>query len=194
MKKLIIVILSVAMLCNIITPAYAYYGRGGWGRGGYGRGWGYGGYGRGWGWGWGGFAAGTIIGAAAYSACYPRYQTVYVSGVPYYTCNGAYYQTDCYGNYYAVAAPVVQPVVYQQPVVVQQPAPAVVQQPAPAATAPVVQAQPQSQDALTINIPNSQGGYTAITFKKAGDGYVGPQGEYYSGNPTVEQLKVLYGK
>ncbi len=35
---------------------------------------------------------------------------------------------------------------------------------------------------------------TAVTLKRAGTGYVGPQGEYYSDNPTVEQLKVLYGK
>ena len=28
----------------------------------------------------------------------------------------------------------------------------------------------------------------------SGDGFVGPQGEYYPGHPTVEQLKILYGK
>lgn len=63
---------------------------------------------------------------------------------------------------------------------------AVMPQPAPA--------QPQIQDVPAINIPNSRGGYTAVTLKKAGTGYVGPQGEYYSDNPTVEQLKVLYGR
>ncbi len=39
-----------------------------------------------------------------------------------------------------------------------------------------------------------RGGYTAITLKKWGNGFIGPQGEYYSEHPTVEQLKTLYGK
>ena len=34
----------------------------------------------------------------------------------------------------------------------------------------------------------------AVTLKRSGNGFVGPQGEYYADNPTVEQLKVLYGK
>ena len=47
---------------------------------------------------------------------------------------------------------------------------------------------------VVINIPNSNGSYTPVTLWKSFDGYVGPQGEYYPGRPTVEQLKVLYGK
>lgn len=183
MKRLIAIILAVVMLCNFIAPAYAYGG--GCGRG----------YGYGWGWGLGGFVIGTIITAVTLGACTPRYQTVYVAGAPYYVCNGMYYQRDYCGNYYAVPAPiVVQPAVYQQPVVVAQPAPVIAQQPAPVTAAPITQAQPQIQDTATINIPNSGGGYTAVALKRSGNGYVGPQGEYYPGNPTVEQLKVLYGK
>jgi len=45
-----------------------------------------------------------------------------------------------------------------------------------------------------IHIPNSNGSYTAVTLQKSGDGYIGPQGEYYPEHPTVAQLKVLYGK
>jgi len=47
---------------------------------------------------------------------------------------------------------------------------------------------------ITINVPNSNGSYTPVTLVKYGNGYIGPQGEYYPGNPTVEQLKALYGK
>ena len=46
---------------------------------------------------------------------------------------------------------------------------------------------------ITINIPNSRGSYTPVVLVKRGDGYVGPQGEYYSGHPKVEQLLALYG-
>jgi len=49
-------------------------------------------------------------------------------------------------------------------------------------------------DQITINVPNSNGSYTPVTLVKYGSGYIGPQGEYYPGNPTVEQLKALYGK
>ena len=47
---------------------------------------------------------------------------------------------------------------------------------------------------VVINIPNSNGSYTPVVLQKSGDGYVGPQGEYYPGHPTVGQLKVLYAK
>jgi hypothetical protein len=49
-------------------------------------------------------------------------------------------------------------------------------------------------ESVVINIPNSNGSYTQVTLTKSGDGYVGPQGEYYTGHPTVEELKVLYGE
>ena len=59
----------------------------------------------------------------------------------------------------------------------------------------VVVPTPVSPDGtVTINIPNSDGSYTVVTLVKHGDGYTGPQGEYYSGHPTVEQLRILYGK
>jgi hypothetical protein len=46
---------------------------------------------------------------------------------------------------------------------------------------------------ITINIPNSNGGFTPVVLTKFNDGYKGPQGEYYEGHPTVEELKALYG-
>lgn len=50
------------------------------------------------------------------------------------------------------------------------------------------------QDSFTINIPNDNGSYTAVTLTKSGDGFIGPQGEYYTEFPSIEQLKVMYGK
>jgi hypothetical protein len=46
---------------------------------------------------------------------------------------------------------------------------------------------------ITINVPNARGGYTPVVLTRYGDGYLGPQGEYYPDHPTVEQLKALYG-
>jgi len=51
----------------------------------------------------------------------------------------------------------------------------------------------QNQDTVVVNIPNSNGSFVPVRLTKHGSGYVGPQGEYYSENPTVEQLEVLYG-
>lgn len=49
-------------------------------------------------------------------------------------------------------------------------------------------------ESFTINIPNSKGGYTSVTLKRSGSGYTGPQGEYYSDFPKVEQLRAMYEK
>ena len=87
---------------------------------------------------------------------------------------------------------VVAPPAMAQPVMVAPEA-----APVFAAPAPVYQSAPpqgQTPEVLTVNIPNSRGGYTAVTLKRSGNGFVGPQGEYYAEHPTVEQLKVLYGK
>jgi hypothetical protein len=53
--------------------------------------------------------------------------------------------------------------------------------------------QVQPLGVLTINVPNSRGGYTAVNLSRSGGGYVGPQGEYYPNTPSVEQLRALYG-
>ncbi len=50
------------------------------------------------------------------------------------------------------------------------------------------------KNALAVNVPNSNGSYTVVNLIQRGNGYIGPQGEYYESYPTVDQLKVLYGK
>jgi hypothetical protein len=57
-----------------------------------------------------------------------------------------------------------------------------------------IQLQKVSDETTMVNIPNSNGSYTPVTLVKQKDGYIGPQGEYYPGHPTVDQLRVLYGK
>ena len=47
-------------------------------------------------------------------------------------------------------------------------------------------------DSFTVNIPNAQGGYTAVVIQKTANGYLGPQGEYYPSFPSVAQLQVMY--
>jgi hypothetical protein len=50
-----------------------------------------------------------------------------------------------------------------------------------------------SSDTVTINIPNLKGGFTPVRLIKHKNGYFGPQGEFYTGHPTVAALKALYG-
>lgn len=76
----------------------------------------------------------------------------------------------------------------QKPVY-EEPAPAVVAQPAS-----VVPSATYSGDTVTVNVPNSNGGYTAVVLKRSGNGYVGPQGEYYDQVPATAQLQAMYGR
>jgi len=106
----------------------------------------------------------------------PDFQAVSINGRIYYTNNGFYYLLTENHSYEVVP----QPVVYAQP----QQVIVTTQVPAPVA----------SQDSFPVNIPNSNGSYTTVVIKKSGNGYVGPQGEFYSKFPTVAQLKTMYVK
>ena len=100
------------------------------------------------------------------------YTTMVIRGVPYYRYNNIYYKSH-YSGYIVVPAPLIAAnVVY----------------------AASTQSQILPEKTVIINVPNLNGSYTSVTLVKSGSGYIGPQGEYYAGNPTIEQLKVLYGK
>jgi hypothetical protein len=86
----------------------------------------------------------------------------------------------------AVGSQIQKPEPPPQQVIVEQPAPVVVAQTPPSET--------YSGDTVTVNVPNSNGGYTAVVLKRSGNGYLGPQGEYYDQVPTVAQLQAMYGK
>jgi len=60
-----------------------------------------------------------------------------------------------------------------------------------AARAPVV--KEISENTVVVTIPNLRGSYTSVIITKRGNGYIGPQGEYYPDGPTVAQLQLLYG-
>ena len=69
--------------------------------------------------------------------------------------------------------------------------------PTPVTTQPIIQSpsplvtQPAE---ITVNIPNIHGGYNAVVIRKSGDGFVGPQGEYYPEFPKIFQLQMKYEK
>jgi len=102
------------------------------------------------------------------------HRTIIVGGITYYHYDNIYFAA-CPSGYIVVPEPVVN-----SNVLVVSPS--------------VGQPQIISGETVTINVPNSNGSYTPVTLMKQKDGYIGPQGEYYAGNPTLEQLKVLYGK
>jgi len=102
------------------------------------------------------------------------HKVMVTDGVAYYYYNNVYYTVS--PNGYIVVPP---PAVKSNVTVVSPVA---------------VQSQEVSGETTIINIPNSNGSYTPVTLVKQKDGYMGPQGEYYPGHPTVDQLRVLYGK
>lgn len=98
------------------------------------------------------------------------FQPVIINGRTYYTDNGVYYILTRHHGYKVVAVPV--------------------------AAAPVVYAQPQqvipAQDTFPVNVPNNSGGYTTVILKRSGNGFVGPQGEFYAQFPNIAQLRTMY--
>lgn len=99
------------------------------------------------------------------------HRTIIVGGINYYYYENVYY-TDAQSGYVVVPAPAPKAVITYTPI-------------APAEMPP--------GESVTISIPNSNGSFTSIKLVKYKDGYLGPQGEYYPGRPTVDQLRVLYG-
>ncbi|MEI6562786.1 MAG: glycine zipper domain-containing protein [bacterium] len=51
----------------------------------------------------------------------------------------------------------------------------------------------EAANTVVINVKNSNGSYTPVNLRRAGNQYLGPRGEYYSTLPTEAQLKVAYG-
>ncbi len=120
-------------------------------------------------------STGPVVSTVRTVRVLPRgHRAMVVRGTTYYYCDNVYY-TACPSGYMLVSPP-----------------PAV---PAALVLSPeVTQLQNVPGQAVTIHVPNSNGSYTPVRLIKQNDGYIGPQGEYYAGNPTVEQLTALYGK
>ena len=122
---------------------------------------------------------------AVVTAIPPGAQTIVVNGVPYYTINNVTYMSSPYG-YQVVPQPTIVQAAPQPNVVI---VPNAAAEPAAQGTSPT-----NAQDAFTVNIPNSKGGYTPVTLQRSGNGFIGPQGEYYAQFPAIEQLKAMYAK
>ncbi len=103
---------------------------------------------------------------------------VIINGMTYYYYEDVYY-TKCPNGYVVVNAPVTTVTAIKT------------ETPAVIATAAATELDGEP---VTVNIPNSDGTYTPVKLFKHRNGYKGPQGEFYEGHPTVEQLKALYGK
>ena len=136
-----------------------------------------------------------LLVAGAFVARLPRGCTVVVVGnASYYYHDGTYYRPESSG--YAV---VPNPTVNTAPT----PAPAQSQvtsedtntdaKSLSTTNAPQTTTDQSASDTTVVNIPNSRGGFTPVTLIRRGDGYVGPQGEFYTGHPTVAALTALYG-
>ena len=169
-KVLIIVLFFTLLMPFGLTPSFAY----GHGGGGYhGGGGGYHGYG---GRGYGNFGLGF-----SYS--------------PYYYGSG-YYYPYYYPDYYDTRIIVSSPVVETPEIIVQPSTTVVTSAPAYPTTVitPVQITTTDTDNEITINLPNAAGGYTSVLMKRSGKGFVGPQGEFYPEFPRVSVLKVIYGK
>ena len=114
--------------------------------------------------------------------------TIVVSGTPYYYYSGVYYTP--YGDADALVA--VTPPIAEPATDVSGPSTSPDVASAPAKVEP--KATKPSGETVTINVPNAGGGFTPVQLVKTDKGYVGPQGEFYAGHPTVSQLKALYGE
>lgn len=110
-------------------------------------------------------------------------QPVIVDGVAYYNINGVTYMYTPQG-YQVVPQP--KTIVIKNYTVEQKASTNI--------TAAKGTVASNSEESFTVNIPNSKDGYTAVTLKRSGNGFTGPQGEYYTEFPKIEQLKVMYGK
>ena len=69
--------------------------------------------------------------------------------------------------------------------------------PAPGAAlenTPAADAAGATNGLFVVNIPNAKGTYPPVAIRRSGSGFVGPQGEFYTEFPHVEQLKLMYGK
>ena len=114
------------------------------------------------------------------------YSTVIVGGVPYYCYNNVYYKELPDEDGYVV---VPNPSANSDEQSASATSPT-----ASSSTTITPKAAGKSANKITINIPNAHGGFTPVTLNKFKNGYIGPQGEFYEGKPSIEQLKVLYGE
>ena len=114
-----------------------------------------------------------------------NYKIVVINGKTYYYHNDTYFIYSG-KKYVVVADPVYQVAELPQEVRVIDYTETVVKQSSETAE--------NKENEFTVNILNDKGSYTAVRIVRSKEGFVGPQGEYYTEFPKVEQLKVMYGE
>jgi hypothetical protein len=98
----------------------------------------------------------------------PRaYHVLVINGRTYYSFDNVYYVESSQGYQ-----------VVQRPTVYEVPAQTVV----------------MPEESFVVHVPNANGSYTPVVITRSGDEYVGPHGEYYHEQPTVDQLRAMYAK
>lgn len=121
------------------------------------------------------------------------YKVVVINGKTYYYHNDMYFVRR--GKKYAVVSdPVYQVVELPKEVQVIDVEPAVINTNVSPVAKQNNQAAVYTKNTFPVNIPNANGSYSQVKIVRAGNGFIGPQGEYYTEFPKVEQLKVMYGK
>jgi hypothetical protein len=142
----------------------------------------------------------------AYVAYLPNGYTTFVIGADrYYYYNGVYFRP--YADGYVIVSPPSETATTAAPAASAQTgsqaqAPATAGSgteakslPSAPVTSPAATGQQKSAsaDTVTVGVPNSKGGFSSVKLIKHKEGYLGPQGEFYAGHPTVDQLRALYG-
>lgn len=102
-----------------------------------------------------------------------KHEIVVVKNKKYYYSGGRYYKPGAFNFGFVLVTPSISKIVRVHYTPVK----------------PVI-----FQEQVIINVPNSDGSFTAVTLVKYNNGYIGPQGEYYASNPRVEQLMALYAR
>jgi hypothetical protein len=117
--------------------------------------------------------------------------TIWSGGARYSYCDGYYYRKEI-RDYVVVEPPVTT--VITAPVTYVQQEPLVAKPVGSTVNSSTAVTASEDDQYFTVNIPNTKGGYTQVTVKRSGEGFVGPQGEYYNTFPPVAQLKAMYVK
>lgn len=183
-NKLFVIIICCLVLALSCSNAFAWGHRGYYWHGD-----------RWWGPGWFGFdVAVSALAIGAMVEALPRgYATVVVNGAPYYYYDNVYYRPYA-GGYVVVQEPINTYQVVQSPGVVESAAPVVQTQATVAESTASYGISANTEEEFTVNIPNARGGYTPVTLRRSGNGFIGPQGEFYPEFPKISLLKVMYGK
>ena len=130
---------------------------------------------------------GYVVVAAPFGILVPNlphgYKKVVVDGKRFYYYNGVFFIKEV-GGYQVVPDPLYPSVPLPREVTVFKDAPVL---------DPAGETTLQTAGHYTVHIPNANGTFTAVTLSRLGEGFIGPQGEFYESFPEIELLQFMYG-